>query len=352
MNYLLPPEAFASPDWYAQEQRLIFTNRWAPVTDVQRLSGAGSYVTTTVGLAPIVVVRGDDGVLRAFHNICRHRGMLLLDGEGRCGDTINCFYHQWRFARSGELVMVPQRKEQFVDLDISRWGLLPASVDVWEGTVFVHPDPVAPPLAQHVQPLVEHLGSHRPGLLEEVARIDLDVRCNWKLFVENHIDAYHLWYLHDATLSDFDHTKFEHSSTAGNWFSYEPLRDGDPSAPTLGRRTVEIAHLAERDRRGLGAHLLFPSLLVAAAAEFFMTYEAVPVAPDHTRIEVRIRAEVGADGDRLVDAARSFIDEDVVACERIQRAVRSPAFSVGPLARRHEAPIARFHERLLEVLGS
>ncbi len=197
-----------------------------------------------------------------------------------------------------------------------------------------------------------HMGSHRPGELRQVARLDLEARCNWKLFVENHIDVYHLWYLHERSLGDFDHTRFEHWGADGDWFSYEPVRDGDVAGAALTSGTTAIAHLDDRaTAAGLGAHLLFPSLMVATAAEFFATYQAIPLAPDRTRIELRIRAEASADPDALLAATRSFIEEDIEACERVQLATASPAFAVGPLAADHEAPITRFHAAVLAAVG-
>ncbi len=342
-RYLLSPGAYRERGWFERERATLFTHRWSLVADSTQLAAPGDYVAVTVGDAPLLVVRGEDGVLRAHHNICRHRGMAMVEGDGRCERAITCFYHQWRYALDGQLVAVPQRKAQFPDLELADWGLHAASVGEWEGMVFAHPDPLAPPLAEVLAPLADHVGSHRPGLLAEVARVDLEARCNWKLFVENHIDVYHLWYLHERSLGEFDHTRFEHETVARDWFSYEPLRGGDPAAAALTRGTTAIAHLDERDRTGLGAHLLFPSLMVATASEFFATYQAVPLAPDRTRIELRIRAEASADPDALLAATRSFIEEDIDACERVQAASASPAFAVGPLALDHEAPLHRFH---------
>jgi choline monooxygenase len=349
---LLPPVAYRDAGWFDRELSGIFTHRWALAADVAELTSPGDYVATTVGLAPLVVVRGDDGELRAFHNLCRHRGMVLLEGSGNVGRTINCFYHHWRYDLDGALSTVPQRREQFEGLDASQWGLRPASVGVWEGMVFVHPDPDPPPLAHSLDGVREHVGSHRPGELRQLAVVRIEAKCNWKLFVENHIDVYHLWYLHAESLGDFDHTRFEYHQVGPNWASYEPLRRPDLAAAALTTGTVTIAHLDERDRLGIGAHMMFPNLLMATAAEFFATYEARPVAPDRTVIELRIRGEAAADPEALLASIRSFIAEDVLACEAVQRGVGSPAFEVGPLARDLEAPITAFHTCLLDRLGA
>ena len=350
-RFLLPPAAYASDAWWADEQRALFGPRWVLVASLDQFGGPGDFVTSTVAGAPILTIRGGDGTLRAFQNLCRHRGMRLLDGSGCAGPTINCFYHQWRYDLDGSLKVVPQRREQFPDLVAEEWGLLPASVEVWEGMVFVHPDADAPPLASALGAVAGQLGSFRPGLLRETSVVRIPARCNWKLFVENHVDVYHLWYLHEKTLGDFDHTRFEHDQLGPHWVSYEPLREGRLGRAALMRSARQIDHLEEPDVIGIRAHLVFPNLMIATGAEFFATYMAEPVAPDRSVIELRIRAEVDADPAKLLDAVQSFIFEDIAACEAVQAAVQSPAFAVGPLAREHEAPITAFHTHVLDAMA-
>jgi choline monooxygenase len=350
-RFLLEPAAYTDVAWYAREQRLVFGNTWHVVAHVEQCARPHDFVTTRVGGAPIVLLRHSDGSLRAFHNVCRHRGMVMLQGSGHALDEIECSYHGWRYDLEGVLSVVPQRRAQFPDLDIGACGLLPASVAEWEGMVFVNPNPAALPLLDALDGLPDHIGSHRPGLLTLVGTADVPAACNWKLLVENHVDVYHLWYLHRDSLGDFDHNQFEHHQLGTNWASYEPLRHLDVDAARLTSGTVPIRGLDDRDRVGLGAHLAFPNTLMAANAEFFMSYAVVPDTAEHSHIEIRIRAEPGADGDALVVAARSFIEEDIHACERIQAALHSPWFGVGPLAQAHEAPITAFHRNLLELLG-
>jgi phenylpropionate dioxygenase-like ring-hydroxylating dioxygenase large terminal subunit len=337
------------PGWFEREQRSVFARSWALIGSSDGLAAAGDFVCGEVGGVPIVVVRGDDNKLRAFQNLCRHRGMVMMDGCGHSPDGLRCFYHDWRYALDGSLRVVPQRKDQFPDLAIGDWGLLPASVGVWEGMVFAHPDPTAV-LDDALDALPQHIGSHQPGRLPLVACADLVAHCNWKLLIENHIDVYHLWYLHRTSLGELDHHQFEHEQVGRNWVSYEPMRDPDLTTSRLARGAKVIGHLDERDVHGVGAHLVFPNILFAANAEFFMSYAVVPVSPRESRIEVRMRAEPESDPGPLLGAARSFIDEDIDACQRIQRGLLSPTFEVGPLAQDHEAPITEFHENLLSML--
>jgi Rieske 2Fe-2S family protein len=348
-GHLLEPRAYRDPAWHEEEQHRLFARTWALVGDAATLVEPGDHLTATVGGAPLLVVVDDDGRLRAFHNQCRHRGMVLVEGCGSGCRTIRCGYHDWRYGLDGSLRVVPQRADQFPGLDPGTLGLLPAAVGVWEGMVFACPDPAVAPLADVLGTFPDEIGSVRPGLLPLVASADLPAACNWKLLVENHIDVYHLWYLHAESLGHLDHRRFEHRAVGRHWVSYEPLRR--PGAGSLEPGTTPIAHLDQRDADGLGAHLLFPNILFAASAELFMSYAVVPTGPTTSVVQLRVRAEPDADGAALLAAARSFVDEDVAACQRVQAAMASPWFAVGPLARDHEAPITSFQRDLLDALA-
>jgi phenylpropionate dioxygenase-like ring-hydroxylating dioxygenase large terminal subunit len=347
---LLPPEAYWSEEWFDREQRLLFGDTWHLAASAAELTTPGDVVTVDAGRDPLIIVCGPDRKLRAFHNLCPHRGIKLVDGTGSRGPTITCPYHSWAFTLSGELCRVPQREAQFGDIDTESLSLRPAQVGEWEGMVFAHPEPDGEPLADWLGDLPAHIGSFRPGQLVELLRYQFDARCNWKLFVENHVDVYHLWYLHARTLADYDHRLFEWRQLGPNWVSYEPIRDGIVRhRPHVGSR--QLAHLDERDRVGIGAHAAFPNTLMASEAEFFVTYVARPISPDQTVIDLRIRAEPDSDPKALFAGVEAFIAEDIAACEGVQASVRSSRFSVGPLAREHERPIEHFHRNLLQRLG-
>lgn len=351
-DFLLPPEAYTDPAWLAREIDRLFDDTWTLVGDAATVTGPGDYLTAKVGRSELLVVRGEDGVLRAFHNLCRHRGMVMIGGCGSLERHVHCTYHGWRFALDGRLQIVPQRAEQFPDLDLAAWGLLPASIAEWEGMVFAHPAADAPDFFAGLAGLPDHIGSFHPAQLPQLAQVRIEGAFNWKLFVENHIDVYHLWYLHEQTLGAFDHTVFQHWQLGRNWASYEPLRHPDRGSSLPSGVTVPIAHLDERDRLGIGAHMIWPNTLLASAEDFFISYAVHPIAPDRSYVDLRVRGEAGADPAPLVAQARAFIDEDIAACEGVQAGFASRRFRVGPLAQAHEAPITRFHEHLLAVLDA
>ena len=343
---------YTSPDLFEREQRRVFDHSWALVGTVEQLARPGSYLTATVGTSPLIVARDGAGELRAVHNLCRHRGLPLLapthGGTGDCGRYLTCPYHQWSYDLSGTVAgtlrRVPQSGEQFGSMDTDAWGLLEAQVATWHGMVFANPDPGAAALEASLGFLAGRLAPFLSGPLVEVARVEYVARCNWKLLIENHVDVYHLWFVHDRSLSMYQHRSFEWEWDEGNWWSMEPLKE-----PAAAR--ASLAWLCARDRESIGAHLLFPNLMMAHTGDYFATYDATPLGPDATRLVLRVRSTAGADGPGLVESVRSFLAEDVAICELLQQGATSSSFGAGPLAATHEAPIRAFHAALASRCG-
>jgi choline monooxygenase len=330
---------YTDPPVLAFERAHLFDRSWTIVADSEELVAPGSYVTTTVQGAPIVVVRDEHGELRAFHNVCRHRGITLLEGSGTLGRFMTCPYHQWSYALNGNLIRVPQQREQFPELDRCALGLHGALVAEWHGMVFINPSRDAAPLGMAMAGLDDRLAPFVSGPLRQVAKVEYEAACNWKLLVENHIDVYHLWYLHARSLADYDHRSFSWESLGDNWWSLEPLKD--PSTAAAG-----FDWIPDDMRHRIGAHLLFPNLMLVTTDSYFATYDAQPITPDRTRLTLRVRAGADADAEELVRSIRSFMAEDVTACERMQAGASSPQFGVGPTALSHEEPILGFHTSL------
>jgi Rieske 2Fe-2S family protein len=271
--------------------------------------------------------------------------MTLLEGAGVVGRFMTCGYHQWSYSVDGALVRVPQQGDQFPDLDICAVRLHEAQVAEWRGMVFANPSPDAPALSAYMAGLDTRLDAFLSGPLEQVAVVEYEAACNWKLLVENHIDVYHLWYLHARSLAAFDHRCFTWESLGDNWWSLEPLKDPTGHPPGFDWLPDDMRHR-------IGAFLLFPNLMLVTTDFYFASYDASPVGPDRTKLTLRVRATAGADPDELVQSIRSFMAEDVHACEQMQIGTASPHFGVGAMAATHEAPIRRFHESLRRRMAS
>jgi phenylpropionate dioxygenase-like ring-hydroxylating dioxygenase large terminal subunit len=195
--------------WYSDEEVLrrersrIFARSWQYGGRAEQVSEPGSFLTTDAGGVPVLVTRDQDGVLRAFLNVCRHRGAVLMDG---CGErsTIQCHYHAWTYDLDGSLRNAP-RSEREPGFDKTEWPLLPASVDTWGPFLFVNPSPDATPLAEHLGELPEIMS--RDIDVDELvfhSRVAFGANANWKIVVENFLECYHCATAHPSFSAEVD----------------------------------------------------------------------------------------------------------------------------------------------------
>jgi phenylpropionate dioxygenase-like ring-hydroxylating dioxygenase large terminal subunit len=350
--YRLPPAAYYDPEWYERERRELFGRTWNFVGHVSELAAAGDFLTAFVGTDPVVVVRASDGELRGFVNVCRHRGMVIACGRGNCGESLRCPYHGWEWSFEGALDRVPQRKTQFPDIEPDRLGLLPVAVATWAGFVFVHPDPAAAPTFRDwLGDLPDHCGDYPWDDLVEFGRTVVPLRCNWKLYIENHVDWLHLWYLHQDTLKQYEHIDGSYETSGLHWYSEERLRPGESRYEPAG--VQPIPGITDDERDIMRANLLFPNVPFATLGTFIQTFQVVPTGPETSELDIR---SYGVRGSVLTDETRDgglivLRDEDGRACELMQQAIRSARFEVGPLALEHERPIEDFQRNVLSFLA-
>jgi phenylpropionate dioxygenase-like ring-hydroxylating dioxygenase large terminal subunit len=356
--YQLPPSAYFDPAWFEREKREIFGRTWNYVGHQLDLPEPGSFLTAVVGTEPVVVVRRADGSLTGYVNVCRHRGMTIVQGEGEsctgtCGESLRCPYHGWEWELDGTLVRVPQRKTQFPDLDTDTLGLFPVAVASWAGLIFVHPDPTqAESFDEWLGDFPLRSGDFPWDDLVQVRRVRTPLKCNWKLYIENHIDWLHLWYLHEDSLGMYDHPNGRIWEIGDHFASAEQLRKDKerPQADGL----IEIPDMAPEEADLLRANLLFPNVPFVTVPTGFSTYQVVPTGPETCELDFRL---FGLPGSDITDEALAYnmmilVDEDGGACEQMQASIHSPHFQVGPLATDFERPIAHFHEGVIRFMGT
>ncbi len=374
---LLPVEAYTTPAWFEREQDEIFGRVWQFGGFVEDVANAGDFVTVQAGPHPLFVVRGPDGELRAFHNICRHRGTQLLRAIGKSKKSIICPYHHWTYSLDGDLKNIPSRKTEFPDVDMSSLCLHKASVETWLGMFFVHPEPEATPLADWFNGVAEHIGPHRPEELVEYAdgRTRHEINANWKLVVENYIDGYHLAHLHSDTLYMYDHARQQTGYVGPHFMFYEPLSKSYHESLEKQSPMPLIDHGAAEE---MGAYvpMLFPNLGIGASESSWSIFHVIPLAADQTIVETRTKVMPVSDWQFLKQSVSSwwhwkgksrakfdggeddplssgdFMAEDVYACEQQFKAMRSPKFSVGATAKSLEKSILDFQRHVLSHLNS
>ena len=376
---LLPVDAYRSRDWFEREQREIFSRRWTFAGLEADLAAQGEFLTVQCGNCGLFIVRCKDGGLRAFHNLCRHRGTELLEGCGTIGRTIVCPYHNWSYSLDGALLGAPRQKESFAGLDKSKLGLHPASTATLKGMIFIHPEAEPDiPFDDWIATLPEVIWPHDPAALSEGPTLLYEMRCNWKVFYENAIDGYHLAYLHKKTLGGPSPSEniWEPHGRHMVWYSTETKgqRTSLPAAVAEAMAGASKIEGAESGAYG-GVYMLYPSTIVTASPYDFTISSLTPVDPELSHLRVRTwgRRKSGlfagsgppergrGSGVDVVSLDRleghpmesgDFMLEDLWICEKIQRSMKSPLFSVGALARGDgcETPLNWFQAQLLSDL--
>ena len=369
---VLPPEAYTSRHWFDREQAAIFSRTWQLAGFVEDLTEPGDYITVQAGLNNILVLLDDNKQMRAFHNVCRHRGTQLLRACGKRKQFLTCPYHDWTYSLEGELTAVPERKTQFPDLDLKTLPLHKASVDTWRGLIFVHPDPNADSLAHWFGPVEAYLGPHQPENLVEYVegRSRHEINANWKIIVENYIDGYHLAHLHSETLFMYDHRQQQTGFAGDHFYFYEPLTQAYLDGIENNAPLPLIDHIP-KDKIGAYVPMLFPNLGLSETESSWSTFYVIPVAPDKSIVEIRTKVMPVSDWQYLkqewkswnyfknrkwdkygtgdIDdplASGDFMAEDIYVCEQQQRSFKSPHFSIGAIARDLEKSVYQYQRNI------
>ncbi len=384
MMHALPVEAYTSQEWFDREMRSIFSTTWQFAGLVEDVANPGDFISVQAGLNNIFIVKGRDHRIRAFHNMCRHRGTQLLRKVGKGQAVITCPYHDWTYDLEGQLVSIPKKESEFPDLcdkELSECGLNlhKASVDIFKGMLFVHPDENAPNIRSFFGEVEAQLGPHKPEQLVEYSEKEgepfyaKEIKANWKIIVENYIDHYHLAHLHAGTLNMYDHSKAEFGWVGPHYWFYEPLveayeKDLENAAP------YPLIDHVPREKVGAYVPWLFPNIGLTEGESVWNTFHLTPLAPDRSLVVIRSKLmNVGEwqftkqaakaymssvwshygnkgkfDGDPSADPMSSgdFMEEDVYACEQQQKSLTSPYFSVGAQAQKGEYAVRRFQEEV------
>ena len=374
---LLPRHSYLDAAWLERERRALFDRCWVWAGLAADVARPGDFLTTRILDQQLFVLRDDGGAVRAFHNVCRHRGCEVVEGKGNVGKAIRCPYHRWTYAMSGALRTVPNEEACFASVPRERLSLHPASVGVHGGMVYVNPHPEPPEsFDTWVAGLDEHAWPHDlgDGSLAFAGETAYEMRCNWKVFYENAVDGYHLGYLHDRTLGALypDRNVWRRVGRHAVWYSTE--REGRPESSSV---------LTERLVDGVGARrlpghesptypgvvMLFPLTILAPNPWGFSVSVLEPVDVETTVMRVRNWLPKGSrrgvfepSGEaslvRLADLddhpleSGDFQVEDMWICEKIQRNLHSPKFEVGPLADGPgaEGPITHFQRSVLDYV--
>lgn len=343
----LPNEAYVSDDFAEWEQEVLLARTWACIGTGWRVPEAGDAIPLEFAGLPLIMLRGQDGEVRVFHNVCSHRGMILMEKPTRTRGTIRCPYHSWTYALDGALRSTPMiggtESNTCPSFDKAKHGLKAVRTATWFDAVFVNLSGDAEPFESFIAPVATRWKDFDSASLHYEASdssYTLDVACNWKLAVENFCEAYHLPWIHPnlnsySRLEDHYQIAEEEDGYAGQGSTaYRPqlVDNGEafPPMPGLPARWHGTAEYVA----------LFPTALFGVHADHFYTVTLEPKGPGRTieRMDIYYFADEALEekraGLRQANARlwQGIFEEDRFVVEGMQRGRQSPAYDGGVLS--------------------
>ncbi len=329
---MLPASAYVDAAVYERERAAIFAREWTFVADPAQIASTGDYIATMIAGYPIVV-NNDAGVLRAFQNVCRHRGgPLVYDGAGSC-KTFVCRYHGWSYGLDGCL----QTARDFGDDELRRdeLSLHDVRVESWRGLVFVNLDRAAPPLIKWLGGFVDECAGYEMESFRAVRRSSHRIAANWKVYAENYQEGYHIPLVHPGLNRQIDARRYEVDVRDGYCVHTAPPRDGAVTSGTWLWR--------------------FPGLALNLYPNGMCLESYAPSGSAATQIDYVFFFAQGTPADEIeasVASSTKILDEDRVICEAVQRNYESGLYTGGLLSPKHEAGVAYVQELVLRALDS
>ncbi len=339
-DWSLPAWLYNDPEYFEVEMARVMRPSWQVVCHLSDVPGAGAYHTLEFLGESVVVVRGDDGVVRAFSNVCRHRGSRILDGASGCIRKLTCPYHAWSYDLNGRLTGVPFA-ETYPALDKDEMGLKAVELEIWRGFIFVRLEGGGPSVAEMMTPYDAEVAPYAFEDLKALGRVTLRPRpVNWKNVADNYSDGLHIRVAHPGLTRLFGRS---YGVEAQDWVDkmWGFLRER-PSE-NLSERLYQahlprVAHLPDQAQSQWLYFKLWPNVAFDIYPDQIDFMQFIPVSPTQTLI--REIAYAIPDERREMRAARylnwrinrQVNAEDTVLIERVQQGMASPSFEAGPLS--------------------
>jgi len=338
----LPSRAYTDAGWFATEMDRVFAEMWVAAARADQLAAPGAFVRRDVAGASVLIVRGTDGIIRAFHNVCRHRGTrLCADAEGVAPASIQCPYHAWTYALDGRLLGAPLMDDA-AGFDRDEYALRAIACDTWDGHVFINLGDQPDPLSAQLGDLPARFAPWRMQDLRLARRIDYDVATNWKLVVQNYNECLHCPVIHPLLNRMHHYLGAENvPSTATYCGGAMGFKDGIETLSADGkRRRAFLPGLDARDRALVHYYAIYPNFLLTLHPDYVMTITIWPVDAGRTRLiaEWHFHPDEMAKPDFVCEDAIEFWHrtnrEDWAISEQSYLGISSRGYVPGPYAER------------------
>ncbi|HET8941245.1 MAG TPA: aromatic ring-hydroxylating dioxygenase subunit alpha [Rudaea sp.] len=323
----LPAPLYTNPEVMRRECRDIFARSWQLVAHAAQVREPGDHVVAEIAGVPLVLVRGDDHVLRALHNVCRHRAGPLASCDGHGLRALRCKYHGWTYRLDGQLRSAPEM-DDCADFHVEDVRLPQAQVTQWNGLVFAALDPRIA-LDDVLAGIDARIADSSMRACIFSHRIGYDIACNWKVYVDNFLEGYHLPHVHPALNRMLDYRGYV--TELADWHS-------------LQHSALESADTLYGNGEAL-YYFVWPNTMLNILPGRLQTNRVIPLGVDRCRVEFDYYYP---DGTEIRARDQDFSDEvqreDIAICEQVQRGLASGSYFAGRLNPRRENGVHHFHE--------
>lgn len=334
--YTIPSSWYTDPAFHAWDRETIFSKTWQYVGHAAQVKNPGEYLVANVADNPVLVVRGENGELRGFFNVCRHRGGPLATRDG-CDSRLRCGYHGWTYGLDGSLKGTPEF-EGVKDFDPNAYGLRSIRVTMWQGLVFVNLDPDAVAFETVYAGIAERIAPIDLTALTYYDRVSYDLNCNWKVYMDNFLEGYHINYVHPELVDVLDYRNYVTELFPYYSLQYSPLK---PSETMYGNGSQEIFY-----------YCVFPNFMLNIMPNRLQLNTIIPLAQDRTRVvfdyffhditSEKARAMIATD----LEASELIQQQDIDICERVQEGLASQAYDRGRFSVKRESGVHHFQDTL------
>jgi len=357
--HTLASRFYTDPAVLEIERARIFRRSWQPVGTLSQACGEvngrkytiadpESFFTVDVGDEPVVVVRDKQGTLRAFSNVCRHRAGPIASGSG-CKNVLRCGYHGWTYTLDGRLIGTPD-VEGVEFFDRSTIGMVPLRLETWQQFIFVNFDQNAEPLSTYLGDIPEQARGFQFAGLQFAERRDYVIDCNWKVYVDNYLEGYHIPIAHPGLMREIDYSQYRTDTFRYHSQQFAPIR------AVKAEEAGERFYAPGTGRQQALYFWIFPNLMLNIYPDNISTNLIVPVSQDKTlTIFEWFFHDVGSvKVQERMKKAVAFSDEvqqeDIGLCESVQRGLRSSTYDRGRYSVKRENGVHHFHMLLGEFL--
>ena len=335
----LPSRFYTEARFLDLERERVFGRTWQFVGREDRIASPGQYFTAEVAGEPLLIARGTDGRLRALSNVCRHRAGPVASGDGSC-QAFRCGYHGWSYSLDGQLLNAPEF-EGVEGFRVGDEALPEFRLESWLGLLFVNLDDSSAPLEGALEDLPARLASRGLEAMRPAGRKDWTVECNWKVYVDNYLEGYHIPIVHPSLMKELDYARYATETHRSYSLQHSPIRESGPG------RLKRLAQEAEALY-----FWIYPNLMLNVYPDNFSTNLILPLGHERTLtvFEWFCRNPEEPQVAEAMRRAIEFSDEiqlqDIAICEAVQKGLKSRTYDRGRYSARRENGVHHFHRLL------